>query len=166
MADSNQIETVTFNPGDILFQENEKSFHFFIIQEGQVEVFKTSSDGQKLPLAVVKEGTSIGEFAMIDRNPRSATARALTVVQAAKVSEAAYQQLLSELPDWAVSVMGALVDRLRQTNEIVRRSGIVSPSVKREIESIEFDPEAGTMTGVPMLGGEEIDLGPDPLKKA
>lgn len=157
-----QIEDVVFKPGDILFHENEQSFHFFIIHDGKVEVFKTSPEGQKLPLAMVAEGTSIGEFAMIDRLPRSATARAITEVRASRVSDIAYQKLLSELPDWAVSVMSALVERLRQTNEIIRRHNIVAKEVKREIDAIEYDPDASTLVGTnPFLKTEEEDDNPD-----
>lgn len=143
---STDIEEVIFQPGEFLFHENEQSFHFFIIQEGQVEVFKTSQEGEKLPLAVVRESTSIGEFAMIDRLPRSATAQALTVVRAAKISDGAYQELLRELPDWAISVMKALVERLRHTNEIIRRSHIVDKTLRQEIQAVEYDPDANTIT--------------------
>lgn len=160
-----QIEQVAFEPGEVLFHENETSYHFFIIQDGQVEVFKTGTGGVKIPLAVVGEGTSIGEFAMIDRLPRSATARALTKVVAAKVSDAAYQELLQELPDWAVAVMRALVERLRQTNEIIRRSGIISKDVKKEIEAVEFDPDASTEIDTnPMLGSDDDGDGTPDLK--
>jgi CRP/FNR family transcriptional regulator, cyclic AMP receptor protein len=110
------IETVEFAPGDYLFHEGEAGFHFYIIQSGEVEVFKNKPPSGKIPLAVVGGGTSLGEFAMIDKQPRSATARALTDVTAAKISEAAYDELLKDLPDWAFSVLTALVQRLRFTN--------------------------------------------------
>jgi CRP-like cAMP-binding protein len=140
-----EIEDFLFQPGDYLFEENELSYHFYVIQKGQVEVFKTGPDGQRIPLAVVGEGTAIGEFAMIDHKPRSASARALTEVSAAHVSEQTYQQLLRELPDWAVAVMKALVERLRQTNDIIRRAGIVDKKIVREIEAVEYDPDASTL---------------------
>lgn len=117
---SEQIEQVQFRAGDILFQEDETSFHFFIIQEGEVEIFKRGPGGEELQLAKVTAGNSLGEFAMLDRKPRSASARAITDIVAARVSPEAYDQLLSELPDWAVSVMRALVERVRHTNDIVR----------------------------------------------
>lgn len=152
------IEEVTFRAGDTLFEENEHSYHFFIIQEGQVEVFKRGPNGVKVPLAIVGEGTSIGEFAMIDRLPRSATAIAVTEVRAAKVSDQAYKQLLQELPDWAVSVMRALVERLRQTNEIVRRAGLVDADAIRQFESVEFDPDASTVNDEnPLLRPDDDD---------
>ena len=143
----NDIEMVEFAAGDTLFMEGETTFHFFIIQSGEVEIFKKNSVGKRLPLAVVGEGSAIGEFAMIDRLPRSATARALTVVAAVKVSESAYQKLIADLPDWAMSVMSALVDRLRQTNEIIRTAGIVDPRIKEKIQTVEYDPDAGTFVG-------------------
>lgn len=143
---SNGIDLVYFESGEVLFQENEESYHFFIIQEGSVEIYKDGDDGVRLPLTIVTEGSAIGEFAMINRAPRSATARAITPVRAAKISEQAYQELISDLPDWAVSVIRSLIERLHKTNEIIRKGRIVSPDLQREIEATEFDPEAGTIT--------------------
>ena len=136
------IELVTFAAGDYLFYENETSFHFFIVQEGEVEIFKTAQGGAKIPLAILGPGNSIGEFAMIDRSPRSATARTLTEVHAAKISEQGYQRLIAELPDWAVTVMRALVERLRQTNEIIRKGRLVDPQMLMRIDAVQFDDTA------------------------
>jgi CRP/FNR family cyclic AMP-dependent transcriptional regulator len=138
MSMADDIEIVEFQAGEYLFHENEKSFHFFILQEGEVEVFKTK-DRVKVPLSVVGPGNALGEFAMIDRNPRSATARAITDGRAAKISEQAYEQLLTELPEWAVVVMRALVTRLRQTNEMVRKHRIIDEDIQRKIESLQFE---------------------------
>lgn len=157
-----QIMPVEFKAGDLLFVENDSSYHFFIIQEGQVEVFKTGAGGEKIPLAVVGDGTSIGELAMIDRMPRSATARALTEVRAVRISETAYERLLSELPDWAVAVMKALVERLRHTNEIVRK-GFADPAkspnqVQAEVQSVEFDGESSKVLKEALLKADDDEL--------
>lgn len=155
---SEDINEVSFQPGDILFRENEQSFHFYIIQEGQVEVFKLGPNGQNIILATVGESTSIGEFAMIDRLPRSATARALTPVRAARVSEEAYQQLLQELPDWAVSVLRALVERIRHMNEVVRRAGSNNSELQMQVDSVEFDTNTSTIRDDnPLLGSDDED---------
>ena len=141
MNDNGQIETVEFEAGEILFLEGEKTFHFYIVQFGEVEIYKATATGKKVPLAVAGEGTAIGEFAMIDRLPRSATAKTLTRVVAVKVSEEAYQNLLNELPDWVVAIMGSLVVRIRQTSEIIRQAGIIDPRVQEKSESTEYDPD-------------------------
>ncbi|HVK61900.1 MAG TPA: cyclic nucleotide-binding domain-containing protein [Bdellovibrionales bacterium] len=143
---SGKVDIVEFKAGEVLFNENEESFHFYIIQDGQVEVTKLDEKGEPLSLGIVGAGTALGEFAMITRKPRTATAKALSRVTAACVSEQAYQELLGELPEWAVSVMRALIERLRQANEIVRRAGSANPSIMHKLDLAEFDPSAGTIT--------------------
>jgi CRP/FNR family transcriptional regulator, cyclic AMP receptor protein len=145
------IETVEFAPGDYLFHEGEAGYHFYIIQSGEVEVFKNKPPSGKIPLAIVGSGTSLGEFAMIDKQPRSATARALTDVTAAKISEAAYDELLKDLPDWAFSVLTALVQRLRFTNEIVQKKGIVDEKLLNQIESQQLDASSTIADSSPYL---------------
>lgn len=145
MSETHQIKTVKFQPGEYLFREGEQSYHFYVIQSGEVEIFKSGPDHSKVPLAIVDSGHSVGEFAMIDRAPRSASAQALTQVEAALISETAYQELFSELPDWAVAVMKAMVDRLRKTNEILRQSGSIDKQLQDRISNAQFDPDADTV---------------------
>ncbi len=140
---NNEIENVAFRAGEVLFEENELSFHFYIIQEGEIEIYKTGAAGNNIILAKVGPGNSVGEFAMLDRQPRSASARALTDLSVAKVSPEAYERLLDELPDWAVSVMRALVERLRFTNNIVREiqksnTGSINVAAQQALEHAEF----------------------------
>lgn len=82
MSSKNGLEKITFKTGDLLFKEGDLSRHFYIIQEGSVEIFQSGFHGEKIPLSVVGAGQSLGEFAMIDDSPRSATARCLTRVEA------------------------------------------------------------------------------------
>ena len=127
------LEKVEFKPGDFLFYENEKSYFFYILQEGSVEVFKTDSKMKNIPLAVIGEGQAVGEFALVAQQTRSASARAITKVVAIKVSEEAYRALLNELPSWAMAVVEGLVERLRQANEVIKNYGIVNPKVLADI---------------------------------
>ncbi len=142
-AMNNEIENVQFSAGEVLFEENELSFHFYIIQEGEIEIYKKGTSGNNIILAKVGPGNSVGEFAMLDRQPRSASARALTDISVAKVSPEAYERLLDELPDWAVSVMRALVERLRFTNNIVREiqkssAGSINVATQNALDFAEF----------------------------
>lgn len=148
-----ELDRARFKAGEQLFQENENSYHFFIIQSGEVEVYKTDDENanKEIHLAKVGPGNSLGEFAMLDRKPRSASARALTDVVAVRVSAEGYEHLLGELPDWAVSVMRALVERLRNTNEVVRqlkRSSHLDQQDRIALESAEFADTNTKVTGV------------------
>jgi CRP/FNR family cyclic AMP-dependent transcriptional regulator len=144
------LKEISFEPGDFLFNEGDSTFHFYIIQSGQVEVFRGDAKKNRIPLALVDGGQPIGEFAMIDRQPRSASAQALTKVQAVLVSEEAYQSLFQDLPTWAQSVMQALVERIRRANEVILSQSLVDEKLKTRIASAEFDPD---------ITATEIDLG-------
>jgi CRP-like cAMP-binding protein len=146
-----ELEEVSFRPGDFLFHEHDQSYHFYVIVEGEVEIFKTDADGTVFPLTTATEGSSVGEFAMIDRQPRSASARAKTAVSATKISEAAYAHLLGELPDWAISVLRALVGRLRQTNEIMRRHQVADSTMVLQVDALEYDPDSAILDDSPFL---------------
>jgi EAL domain-containing protein (putative c-di-GMP-specific phosphodiesterase class I) len=65
------------NPGDIVFREGEPPTSAFLIEEGRIEVF-AEHDGTPFVLGVLGPGDLLGEMAVIDAAPRTATARALT----------------------------------------------------------------------------------------
>lgn len=155
---NNQLKQVTFKAGDVLFHENDESFHFYIIQYGVIEIYKTTAEGKKIVLAEASDGTAIGEFAMIDRRPRSASAVCKTEVGAVEVSEEAYRLLLEELPDWAVAVMRGLVERLRNAHEIIHRIEGIDQKTTQEIDKAEFDPDKSTVTRTPF---DDFDDTPD-----
>jgi CRP-like cAMP-binding protein len=131
-----KLVTVEYRPGETLFKEGEVSYHFFIIQEGEVVVQRKEPDGTILDLATLGPGTSVGEFAHIDRKPRSATVIAKTPVTAVMVSEDAYEELLSELPTWVVAMIEGLVERLRAANEKIQELRHLDQKTKQEIQNV------------------------------
>jgi CRP/FNR family cyclic AMP-dependent transcriptional regulator len=115
------LQLKKFKPGDILFTEGETTSFFYIIDSGDVEVFIKPDGKQKVVLNVVSAGEALGEFAFITKKPRTASAQAITNVTAYEVSEEGYKQLLGELPEWAQSMLGSLVQRLSDSTELIKR---------------------------------------------
>jgi CRP/FNR family cyclic AMP-dependent transcriptional regulator len=113
------VTTESFKPGDIIFKEGDKHLHFFIVDEGQVEIF-TTNKGQQVTIAKLGAGESFGEFAMLDKAPRSASARALTNLRVYKISEEAFQEMLGEIPDWAAHMLKSFARRLKQMNAALK----------------------------------------------
>ena len=69
----------TFPEGHLVYRENEAGCScIYIIRRGKVDVLKTSTDGDPLTLAVLREGNFFGEFSFFDHRPHSAS----TVVSA------------------------------------------------------------------------------------
>lgn len=113
------LRKVEFKAGDPLFKEGDGGFFFYIIQKGEVEVYKKDLDGQTRIIGKVGPGQPIGEFALVTKSTRSASARALTDGFAIEVSEDGYEKLLEELPEWTLAILESLINRLKAANELM-----------------------------------------------
>ncbi len=63
-------------PGEELFREGETGDHLYVVLEGQVRISKNIPGAGEEALAIMERGDYFGEMALIDRQPRSADARA------------------------------------------------------------------------------------------
>jgi CRP/FNR family cyclic AMP-dependent transcriptional regulator len=113
------LEKVEFDVGDILLRQGDHGYFFYIIQDGEVEVYSRRPDGSTVPLGTIGAGQALGEFALITGAHRSASARAITKGHAVKIGEDVYRELLQELPDWATIILESLVQRMVQLNQLV-----------------------------------------------
>ncbi len=117
---NNAIVKETYQAGDFIFFEGDIEHHFYIIESGEVQIFTKSVAGQRIDICKITDGESFGEFALLDRKPRSASAQALTTVVLVKVSEEGYNQLLSELPVWANSMLKSFMERLKNMTQLMK----------------------------------------------
>ncbi|WP_397572377.1 EAL domain-containing protein [Silanimonas sp.] len=68
---------IRLQPGEVLFREGDPPTTAFILDEGQVEI-RATQRGRQVVLALLGPGAIIGEMAVIDAAPRTATAVALS----------------------------------------------------------------------------------------
>jgi len=116
MQESADVVKETYVPGDYIFLEGDMDFHFYIVEAGQVDIVTKGKDGKKILIATVSEGESFGEFALLEKQARSASAQAATDCTLIKISENGYEQLLEELPVWASSMLKSFAQRMKTMN--------------------------------------------------
>jgi len=137
-----------YTDGEIIFREGDQSSSAFVISSGQVELLKNASDGM-VRLAMLSAGEIIGEMGIVDKSARSATARAIGPVKLDVIEREGFLASLKEEPDVALSVIGNLAERLRNSNEMAIRSRAVDvnigPSAKLATLSTTKAP-SGQMT--------------------
>lgn len=63
----------------------------------------------------------IGELTFFDRAPRSAAAMALTEVEVLEIEFDAMERVFQSIPDYMRAIMASMADRLRKSNESIRR---------------------------------------------
>jgi CRP-like cAMP-binding protein len=110
---------VRFFQGDILFREGEPGNSLFVVLEGQIMVSLQAGD-RAVELSREGPGAILGEMALIDPGPRSATATALTAGTTLGLSAAELGALQSEDPALASALLRAftrvLASRVRDAD--------------------------------------------------
>ena len=109
------VQAVRFLSGAKIFQEGEVGTKMYVVLKGEVEL---SVRGKVI--ANVGKGGILGEMAIIDNDPRSATAYAKTDCELIVMDEERFLSLVHQKPDFAIAVMKVLVKRLRLTDEVIR----------------------------------------------
>jgi len=118
-----------FAEGDFIFSEGEVGHVAYVVEKGQVEICKLS-DGQLIVLKVLQPGDMFGEMALIDKSPRSASARALRDVQVREIDEAALMVHIRKAPEVAIDMMHRLADYVRSSNKSLELSGHHPPMIE------------------------------------
>lgn len=108
----NNIEARSFKAGSVIFREGDAANELFVIKSGQVRI----QIGNRTVTELGQESI-FGEMALIDSEPRSATATAITDVELVPISEKQFLFLVSQTPYFALKVMRVLAQRLRVTNK-------------------------------------------------
>jgi len=104
-------ETVSFAAGQTVCRTGDSGETMYVVMEGETEIV----DGPTI-LEVAGPGSIVGELALIDDEPRSATVVAKTDCRLVPVDRKRFQYMTQETPFFALAVMKVLADRLRAKN--------------------------------------------------
>jgi CRP-like cAMP-binding protein len=137
-----------FAAGEVLFREGETGEEMFVIQSGRIRITKVIG-GEPRALAMLGRGEFIGEMAILNEKPRTATA---TVVEAATllvIGAKTLEVMISNNSEIAFRLIKKLARRLDSADELVQI--LLNP-----------DPEARVMLGLKRhaeMFGEETPTG-------
>jgi CRP-like cAMP-binding protein len=102
-------EPESFRAGDVIFNEGDLADKMFVVDTGAVEL----RTGGRV-LEVVESGGLFGEIAVIDREPRSASAVAESDCALVAIDKRRFWFLVQETPYFAEIVMRVMANRLRR----------------------------------------------------
>jgi uncharacterized membrane protein len=117
-------ESTIFNAGDL-------GETLYIVNYGQVELSIKDTAGQKIVLKVADEDDVFGEISMLDKRPRSATAKALTDCELFALDRDDLLLLFQKKPDAGLNMLAAMGDMLRDADKLLRTR--VSRNVNEEM---------------------------------
>lgn len=124
--------------GSVVFKTGDDPDGMYVVRKGELVVY-LEQDNKEIILAKIPEGGIVGEMALFEKMPRSASVKAGVDSEITHISQADFSALMKQIPKWFVGLMGALSSRLRTTNDRLKnlenpgqadRSGI-SASTRR-----------------------------------
>jgi len=105
----NEGKVESFSAGETIFAEGQAGEVMYVVTSGEVDILLR---GQSVE--TVGPGGIVGELALIDTSPRSATVVARTDCALAPIDARRFQRLVQDTPYFAIQVMQVLADRLRR----------------------------------------------------
>ena len=109
-------EHLPFSVGEAIFQQGEPGDTLYIVAEGQVDI---RIDDQLIE--TIGAGDILGEMALIEDLPRSASAIAATDCLLVPITRQHFLTLIQRTPLFAIQVMRVLPNRLRRTTHHQQR---------------------------------------------
>jgi CRP-like cAMP-binding protein len=100
----------------VVFFENEEGDFFFTITEGRIKVTILGDDGREVILSVLGPGDFFGEMALLDNEPRSATAIAVEESELLSLHRSDFQSVLNDNRSITNALIRVLSARLRRAN--------------------------------------------------
>ena len=100
-----------FESNSIIFCEFEPGNDFYLIQEGQIQISKVVRDISKT-MDVLGPGDIFGEMAILEEQPRSATAITLTRVKTLNFNRENFASLMTSQPQLALKLLVIFANRI------------------------------------------------------
>jgi CRP-like cAMP-binding protein len=114
-----QAKPVSLAADAVLFMAGDPGNGCYRVNEGLLKVSIASSTGAERILAILGPGSIVGDLAMIDGLPRSASVTALRDCKMSFVSRAAFEAFAAAQPDIYKFLVALLAKRVRETDQLV-----------------------------------------------
>jgi len=110
-----QAETSLFRTGD-------EGDAMYLVEKGKIRICVRATDGRDMTLTELGRGDFFGEMALLDGQRRSADAIVAEDARLAVLSREHFLSFLRSSPRVALELLTALANRLRHTDDLLRRS--------------------------------------------
>jgi len=159
-----KVESI--RPGQAIIKEGETGDDIFIIRSGSMVVEK-SIGGKPVFLSYVPAGSFVGEMAVIDGSPRSATVRAAVKSDVIRLAGEPFRALLAAKPQLLDKLRSEMANRSQLNNYIESKkdsfSGVVD--MYTGVANFLVEQGVGEATDV-LLIDEKLCVGCDNCEKA
>ncbi len=112
---SKDLRLKSYAKNQVIFHQGDHGQELYIILKGKVRIVKITPTGDETTLLIFAQNDVFGEFAVIDGNPRAATARAIEDTQLLALTKTQFDTHCLTMPELAKGMTRLLTGKLRWT---------------------------------------------------
>ncbi len=106
------VPVVALTAGEVLFRKGDAGEVMYVVKSGTLKI-----EDERHDLEAADLGDIVGEMAIIEKAPRSATVTALTDAVVIPIDQRRFLDMTRQTPYFAIRVMRVISARLRAMNE-------------------------------------------------
>jgi CRP/FNR family transcriptional regulator, cyclic AMP receptor protein len=126
-----------YHDGECIVQQGDTGDCMYVVQSGEVEVVRRSG-GREYCLALLGTGEFFGEMALVERDVRTASVRAVGDVYVLTLDKSSFLRQVHEDPSLAFRLLEKMSQRVRALNErLVNLSSTLLDEVEREHATVD-----------------------------
>lgn len=139
---------IKLKPNQVLFERGDEGDALFAVVEGALEISVHSEDGRKFAFDKMSKGSLLGEIALFDPGPRTATVTATEPTHLLKISNADVMAAVRSSPELGTDLIRLAGQRLRFMNTQIGEQAFLPISARLARKVLYLLEESGEDTNV------------------
>lgn len=136
----------SYRKGEMIFLEGDKCTSLYIINEGQIKLFKYTKEGKEQILHILSEGDSFGELSLLREEEVAFNAEAITPVKLCTLTQDALKNILLKRPEISVKILESVGERLAKVENLVQNLATIDVEARMAALLMEFKDQYGIKT--------------------
>jgi len=138
-----RTSTRAFLPGQGLFSEGDPCEGMYLVVEGSVKIFKSSTSGRQLTLAIETAPATVAELPLFDGGPYPASVQAIDAVTTVFIHKRDFRAICMEHPQLPLQALAVVGQRLRTLVALIE--SVTFGSVRQRLARtlVELEAQAG-----------------------
>jgi CRP/FNR family cyclic AMP-dependent transcriptional regulator len=149
-----RLKTRNYRRGEVIVHQDDPGADLHIVKSGQVKIAASSLEGEEIIMALLTSGDSFGEIALLDGEPRSASAVAMEATQTLALSRTDFLDIITGDADMLKTILASVAAGWRKASHLLQDAMFLDLPARLAKRLLELAEKHGVRTA----NGVEIDL--------
>ncbi|MEO6983128.1 MAG: ATP-binding protein [Edaphobacter sp.] len=112
------VEEIHLEKGDVLVHQGEAAHHFWILLEGELQLYQSQLDGEEVPLVKMPSGSAFGEVPLLANIPNAVSLRAAGHCDLLQLNEEGFWSLMTSCPQVRKAILANMGKRFQKLQNV------------------------------------------------